>query len=211
MPIRNLKYEVIGVFQVIKKFGGNFTEADEDLLVTIGASAGIALENNRLFETQQKMLLEQKRLFNGFIDTLSASIDARDKITAGHSMRVTQYSVLLCQKTGNRQRNDRNNLASRNASRYRQNRYQRFCFTKKKVNSHYEEYQHIQEHVKITHDILSKIAEQIRILQKCCRNCIIRTTKNSTDKVISDTKTAAIFRLAEEFWQLQTYLTQLPQ
>ncbi|MBQ2644669.1 GAF domain-containing protein, partial [bacterium] len=100
MPIRNLKYEIIGVFQVINKYEGNFNETDEDLLVTIGSSAGIALENNRLFETQQKMLLEQKKLFNGFIDTLAASIDARDKITAGHSMRVTQYSVLICQKAG---------------------------------------------------------------------------------------------------------------
>ena len=159
MPIRNLKYEVIGVFQVINKLGGNFTEADEDLLVTIGASAGIALENNRLFETQQKMLLEQKRLFNGFIDTLSASIDARDKITAGHSMRVTQYSVLLCQKLGIDK--ETTETISQAAMLHDIGKIGiRDSVLQKKGKLTPEEYQHIQEHVKITHDILSKIADK---------------------------------------------------
>ena len=37
-------------------------------------------------------------LFSSFIDTLSASIDARDKITSGHSKRVTLYAELICDK-----------------------------------------------------------------------------------------------------------------
>lgn len=159
MPIRNLKYEVIGVFQVINKYDGNFTEADEDLLVTIGASAGIALENNRLFETQQKMLLEQKRLFNGFIDTLAASIDARDKITAGHSMRVTQYSNLLCQKIGTDKENTE--IICQAAMLHDIGKIGiRDSVLQKKGKLTPEEYHHIQEHVKITHDILSKIADK---------------------------------------------------
>ena len=159
MPIRNLKYEVIGVFQVINKFEGNFTEADEDLLVTIGASAGIALENNRLFETQQKMLIEQKKLFNGFIDTLAASIDARDKITAGHSMRVTQYSVLLCQKTG--MDKEHTETISQAAMLHDIGKIGiRDSVLQKKGKLTPDEYQHIQDHVKITHDILSKIADK---------------------------------------------------
>ena len=157
MPIRNLKYEVIGVFQVINKFDGNFTEADEDLLITIGAIAGIALENNRLFETQQKMLREQKQLFNGFIDTLAASIDARDKITAGHSMRVTQYSVLICQKLGIDK--ETTETISQAAMLHDIGKIGiRDSVLQKKGRLTPEEYRHIQEHVKITHDILSKIA-----------------------------------------------------
>lgn len=159
MPIRNLKYEVIGVFQVINKFDGNFTDSDEDLLVTIGASAGIALENNRLFETQQRMLSEQKKLFNGFIDTLAASIDARDKITAGHSMRVTQYSVLICQKLGI----DKNmtETISQAAMLHDIGKIGiRDSVLQKKGKLTDEEYHHIQEHVRITHDILSKIADK---------------------------------------------------
>ena len=159
MPIRNLKYEVIGVFQVINKFDGSFTEADEDLLVTIGASAGIALENNRLFETQQKMLIEQKRLFNGFIDTLAASIDARDKITAGHSMRVTQYSTLLCQKVG--MDKEKSEIIAQAAMLHDIGKIGiRDSVLQKKGKLTDEEYHHIQDHVRITHDILSKIADK---------------------------------------------------
>lgn len=159
MPIRNLKYEVIGVFQVINKFGGSFTETDEDLLITIGASAGIALENNRLFETQQKMLIEQKRLFNGFIDTLAASIDARDKITAGHSMRVTQYSSLLCQKVG--MDKEKSEVIAQAAMLHDIGKIGiRDSVLQKKGKLTDEEYHHIQDHVRITHDILSKIADK---------------------------------------------------
>lgn len=158
MPIRNLKYEVIGVFQVINKYGGNFTEEDEDLLVTIGSSAGIALENNRLFETQQKMLREQKKLFNSFVDTLAASIDARDKITAGHSMRVTQYSNLLCQKLGTDKENTE--IICQAAMLHDIGKIGiRDSVLQKKGKLTPEEYSHIQDHVRITHDILSKIAD----------------------------------------------------
>lgn len=159
MPIRNLKYEIIGVFQVINKFDGNFTETDEDLLLTIGAIAGIALENNRLFETQQNMLIEQKKLFNGFIDTLAASIDARDKITAGHSMRVTRYSVLICEQLGLDK--DLTETISKAAMLHDIGKIGiRDSVLQKKGKLTNEEYQHIQEHVSITHDILSKIADK---------------------------------------------------
>lgn len=164
MPIRNLKYEVIGVFQVINKFEGSFTESDEDLLITIGAIAGIALENNRLFETQQKMLKEQKQLFNGFIDTLAASIDARDKITAGHSMRVTQYSVLICQKLGIDK--EQTETISQAAMLHDIGKIGiRDSVLQKKGKLTPEEYKHIQEHVIYTHDILSKIAAKSELFK----------------------------------------------
>ncbi|MCR5262188.1 MAG: GAF domain-containing protein [Candidatus Gastranaerophilales bacterium] len=157
MPIRNLKYEIIGVFQVINKYEGSFTDMDEDLLVTIGSSAGIALENNRLFETQQKMIEEQKKLFNGFIDTLAASIDARDKITAGHSMRVTLYSNILCQKAGIDK--EHTETISQAAMLHDIGKIGiKDSVLQKKGKLTNEEYHHIQTHVKITHDILSKIA-----------------------------------------------------
>ena len=95
MPIKNLNQEIIGAFQVLNKLNGVFSEEDEDLLVAIGSSAGIALENAQLFKTQQEIFIEQKHVFDSFIDTLAASIDARDKITAGHSGRVRLYSTLI--------------------------------------------------------------------------------------------------------------------
>ena len=88
MPIKNNNQEIIGAFQVLNKLNGVFTKNDEDLLVAIGGSASIALENAQLFEQQKELYKEQKLLFESFINTLASSIDARDKITAGHSSRV---------------------------------------------------------------------------------------------------------------------------
>ena len=87
-------------FQVLNKKEGNFTQKDEDVLIAIGATAGIALDNATLFDKQQRLIEEQSKLMSSFIDTLSASLDARDKITSGHSKRVTMYSVLIAEALG---------------------------------------------------------------------------------------------------------------
>lgn len=44
------KNKVIGVLEVINRTVDEYTEADEDLLVTIGAQAAVAIENTRLFQ-----------------------------------------------------------------------------------------------------------------------------------------------------------------
>lgn len=100
MPIMNNNKEIIGAFQVLNKIDGVFTKNDEDLLIAIGGSASIALENAQLFDQQLQLYREQKLLFESFIDTLATSIDARDKITAGHSTRVRMYSSLLAEAVG---------------------------------------------------------------------------------------------------------------
>lgn len=156
MPIRNIKYEIIGVFQVLNKYSGDFTSQDEDLLLTIGSSAGIALENNLLFNYQQQMLQEQKQLFYSFVDALSASIDARDKITSGHSSRVKMYSEIISNhvKLSTPQieaiaqaalLHDIGKIGIRDSVLQKEGRLTP------------EEYDHIKSHVEITHDILSKI------------------------------------------------------
>ena len=50
---KNNNQEIIGAFQVLNKASGVFTKNDEDLLVAIGGSASIALENAQLFEQQK--------------------------------------------------------------------------------------------------------------------------------------------------------------
>ena len=100
MPIKNFNQEIIGVFQVLNKFDEYFTPDDEDLLIAIASSAGISLENAQLFERQRKLLEEQKVVLDSFIETLATSIDARDKITSGHSSRVKMYSSLIAQEFG---------------------------------------------------------------------------------------------------------------
>ena len=119
MPIRNMSHEIIGAFQVLNKKGGVFTQKDEDLLIAIGSSAGIALENASLFNKQKQLIEEQKQLLSSFIDTLSASIDARDKITAGHSERVTKYAVLICNKMQMREDEvEKANLQKKNTKKF---------------------------------------------------------------------------------------------
>ncbi|MDD3237893.1 MAG: GAF domain-containing protein [Candidatus Gastranaerophilales bacterium] len=157
MPIRNIKYEIIGVFQVLNKYNGDFTDHDEDLLLTIGSSAGIALENNILFNHQQQMLKEQKMLFNSFIDALSASIDARDKITSGHSSRVKMYSEIISRQM--KLDESKIELISQAAVLHDIGKIGiKDSVLQKEGRLTEEEYKHIQSHVNITHDILSKMS-----------------------------------------------------
>ncbi len=155
MPMRNIKFEIIGAFQVLNKKDGDFTDADEDILLAIGTNAGIAIENNLLFNIQQQMLEEQKKLFEGFIDTLAASIDARDKITLGHSTRVRLYAELIAKQMGLNK--DITEIISKAAMLHDIGKIGiRDAVLQKKGALTKEEYEHIKEHVKITYDILCK-------------------------------------------------------
>ena len=156
MPIWNLKHEILGVFQVLNKLEGEFTAKDEETLLTIGASVGIAIENAKLFASQQKMIESQRRLFASFIDTLAASIDARDKITAGHSSRVKMYSELICDVLGISGQEKENILHAAILHDIGKIGI-RDSVLQKEGKLTDEEYAHIQQHVKITYDILTKI------------------------------------------------------
>ena len=156
MPIRKLSHQIVGVFQVLNKFDGDFTQKDEDLLIAIGSSAGIALENANLFNKQKKLIEEQKKLFSSFIDTLAASIDARDKITAGHSKRVTLYAELICEKY---KLSDEEKEIIKNASLLHDigKIGIKDSVLQKEGKLTPEEYEHIKEHARLTHNILGKV------------------------------------------------------
>lgn len=156
MPIMNNNREIIGAFQVLNKIDGVFTKNDEDLLVAIGGSASIALENAQLFDQQLQLYREQKLLFESFINTLATSIDARDKITAGHSTRVRQYSSLLADVIGMDSKDK--SLLEKAAILHDIGKIGiRDSVLQKDGKLTDEEYKHIQEHVRITHNILNKI------------------------------------------------------
>ncbi|MEB3245769.1 MAG: HD domain-containing phosphohydrolase [Vampirovibrionales bacterium] len=93
MPLQDRARRAIGVFQVLNKLSPqgtptSFTPLDLELLTAISASAGIALENALLLQAK-------RRTFESFIETLAATIDARDPLTSGHSWRVAGYARLL--------------------------------------------------------------------------------------------------------------------
>ncbi len=93
-PMKGNEGRVIGVFQVVNKRGGGpFTHVDEDTLASLGASAAVAVENAQL-------IAEQRRLWQSLIETLAATVDARDQQTAGHSQRVTRYAAVVGRAMG---------------------------------------------------------------------------------------------------------------
>lgn len=94
MPIYNRKKERIGVLQVLnKKNGHRFGQNDEIILEAIASQVGITLENSFLLD-------ELQLSFESSIRTLSATVDARHPLTAGHSQRVTEYSLMIAREMG---------------------------------------------------------------------------------------------------------------
>jgi HD-GYP domain-containing protein (c-di-GMP phosphodiesterase class II) len=91
MPLTNREGIIIGVFQILNKKIGSFTKQDEELLTAISHITATTVENSLLYEEQVESL-------NSFVETLSATLDTRDYITAGHSRRVTLYTLALCQQ-----------------------------------------------------------------------------------------------------------------
>jgi HD-GYP domain-containing protein (c-di-GMP phosphodiesterase class II) len=103
-PLIGGRGDVIGVLQLINKkrradqklttladvegLVVPFDDRSEQLLVTLAAQAGIALENAMLIE-------EIQGLFEGFVRASVDAIEARDPTTSGHSRRVAELTLRL--------------------------------------------------------------------------------------------------------------------
>jgi HD-GYP domain-containing protein (c-di-GMP phosphodiesterase class II)/Tfp pilus assembly protein PilZ len=68
-------------------------ESDISRMMGIASIIGISIRNAELIEAKV-------RQFNSVLQVLAASIDARDSMTAGHSDKVTEYSVGICKQLG---------------------------------------------------------------------------------------------------------------
>jgi HD-GYP domain-containing protein (c-di-GMP phosphodiesterase class II) len=82
-----------GALLGINKIEGVFDTADLKLISSIGSQAAIALENHHLYDDMQNLLM-------GMLHALSASIDAKDPYTRGHSQRVAMISRQLAEMSG---------------------------------------------------------------------------------------------------------------
>lgn len=49
-PLRNLSGRIVGVFEVLNKTSGNFTQEDEEILKALAAQTGIAIETAQMLE-----------------------------------------------------------------------------------------------------------------------------------------------------------------
>lgn len=149
VPLASPK-EVHGIFYVDTKFSsGVYTEDHLKLLTAIGRQAGIAIENAKLYE-------EQKQTFESLMETLAATIDARDPMTAGHSQRVAEHSVGIAKVMG---------LSEQEQEVVRYAAYLhdygkigvRDAVLQKPGRLTPEEYEEIKQHAAFTASILSKI------------------------------------------------------
>jgi len=84
----------VGVLQFVNKTdGGPFCGDDLEVGLAFAGPAAVAIENSRLFDDRQRLLVSGLR-------TLAAALDARDPYTRGHSERVTAYALRLAEFLG---------------------------------------------------------------------------------------------------------------
>jgi len=149
VPMLNRLGEVIGVFQVLNKAGGAFTSEDEDWLQGLTAVAAGLIEQAQAYQ-------EIERFVDKTLETLAQTIDRRDPLTSGHSIRVTNYSLLVGQSM-NVNDNDIDVL-----------RYSAMMHDYGKIGVAEailwkdgrltpEEYAKVQKHASITYDLLSNL------------------------------------------------------
>src|SRR5207237_4793374 len=101
-PLITPRGDLVGVVQLLNKLPQdgslfdpnstshvpNFDRRDEWLFSIVAGQAALAIENSLLLE-------EQEQLIEGFVKACVTAIEARDPVTSGHSMRVSNYTVGL--------------------------------------------------------------------------------------------------------------------
>lgn len=86
VPVMRNTGECVGVLQVMDRRADYFEKNDIALLEAIAVQVAVSLENARLHQAQV-------RQFNGFVRAFSAALDARDHLTARHSINVANYAM----------------------------------------------------------------------------------------------------------------------
>lgn len=68
-------------------------QSDLSLLTGIASVLGVSIKNANLVDAREKQ-------FRSILHALAASIDARDPMTSGHSEKVTEYALGICDELG---------------------------------------------------------------------------------------------------------------
>ena len=71
--------------------GKPFTEDHKRIATELGAQASVAIDNARLFREREQVVLES-------LKAMAQLVDAKDPYTAGHSSRVTEYSLTIARE-----------------------------------------------------------------------------------------------------------------
>lgn len=149
VPMSTPRGEVLGALQVINKVNGGFNDEDEATLKSVAGVLAIAIENAMLFADHDLQ-------FHSLLNALAASIDAKDSLTAGHSRRVARFASAIARQLGFSEReidvvevaailHDYGKIGVDDT------------VLKKPGKLSPDEYTHIQQHARLTHDILDRI------------------------------------------------------
>ena len=91
VPI-TLRGKPLGVlFLANYKLGHAFSEDHRNLVTELATQAAVAIDNARLFQDREDVIFQS-------LVALANTSDARDRYTAGHSQRVTQYSLMIARQ-----------------------------------------------------------------------------------------------------------------
>jgi HD-GYP domain-containing protein (c-di-GMP phosphodiesterase class II) len=94
VPLIDHEGEVSGVLQLINAIDAQtheprpFTEEEQQLAESLASQAAVALVNQRL-------LSEQKKLFDSFIHLIANAIDDKSPYTGGHCKRVPELTMMI--------------------------------------------------------------------------------------------------------------------
>ncbi len=180
IPMMNHHNDVIGVIQLINRQvdpsetltlermrgGGvtSFSDRDQELAFAMAGQAAVAIENNELIQSIQK-------LFEGFVRASVSAIEQRDPTTSGHSFRVAEICVGMAQ-TVDRVSDGIFKLNSFSVDQIREIRYAALLhdFGKVGVREHVliksnKLYEHELENIQWRCELLCK-QEEIRTLQR---------------------------------------------
>lgn len=149
VPLRGANGEVLGAVQAINKLEGDFGEQDVEVLTSVAGIVSIAIENAML-------LKDSERQFHSILEVLAASIDARDTLTAGHSLRVAEFATGIGRVMGFAEADMDVLRVSAILHDYGKIGVDD-CVLKKNGKLNASEFAHMKQHATLTCDILGKI------------------------------------------------------
>jgi len=94
------KGQIIGVLQVFHRARLDPDPEWVEFFETLAQQAAIAIDNTQLFDSLQRSNAELSLAYDVTIEGWSHALDLRDKETEGHSLRVTEMTLLLARAMG---------------------------------------------------------------------------------------------------------------
>jgi PAS domain S-box-containing protein len=94
------KGEVKGVLEVYQRQANERGSEWIEFLETLAGQVAIAIDNSQLFANLQRSNLELSLAYDATIEGWSRALDMRDKLTEGHTKRVTEIALHLARAMG---------------------------------------------------------------------------------------------------------------